>query len=75
MSTVEEGSISRAALHVLADAIRLQDSSELTDSERTKVARAIRLLVAVSDSTEKRVPFPASADVSAAIAPRTEGES
>jgi len=55
-ATVEEGSISRAALHVLAEAIRLQDRSELTDSERKKVARAIKLLMVVSDSTEKRVP-------------------
>lgn len=55
---VEDGSISEAALHVCAKACLLKKRTELTDDERASVDKAVDLLMAVSLSTEKRVPLP-----------------
>jgi hypothetical protein len=58
MDLVEEGNISQAALHVCAEACRLKKRSELTNDERASVDMAVDLLMAVSRSTEARVPLP-----------------
>lgn len=59
------GSISQAALHVCAEACRLKQRPELTDDERAAVDKAVDLLMAVSNSTEVRVPLPKFSEVTA----------
>lgn len=55
---VVDGTISQAALHVCARACELKARADLTDDERQSVDKAVDLLMAVSLSTEARVPLP-----------------
>lgn len=71
MDRVEDGSISQAALHVCADACRLKQRPDLTDAERTLVDKAVDLLMAVSNSTEARVPLPTYRELESAVAKET----
>jgi hypothetical protein len=54
---VEDGTVSQAALHVTAEASRLWKRPELTEEERASLSKAVEILMAVAQSTEKRVPL------------------
>ncbi len=68
---VDDTSISEAALHACADACRLKRRPELTDDERGLVDKAVDLLMAVSNSTEARVPLPTYRELESAVAKET----
>lgn len=74
MDRVEDGSISQAALHVCAEACRLKKRPELTEDERVLVDQAVRFLMAVSDTTEQRVPLSALQGLSAGVTAPSEAD-